>query len=159
MCLRRGLAARSAAAALLGVALLGCEVEVPDECGDGASCAAPPFVVGGISYTVTCSGSLPPAQLGRKLADVQSYGRTSPVREVAGVPASTLVAIQVGGGSDQESQDQSVPCGRARDWVPGLPIDGDFRDSVLALCEVGQLSAAQRAADECPTPTPTPSSR
>jgi hypothetical protein len=145
---------RAALAALLGLALLGCQGAGSDECGDADSCALPPFVVDGISYDVTCGSTIPVARLGRKLADVQAFGGTSPVRAILGVPADALVAIQVGG-SDQPGRDESVPCGRAGAWLPGLPLDGDLRDSVLVLCEVGELSRAQRAANKCPTPTPT----
>ena len=154
MKLLRAVGARGAATALLGVALLGCQGEVADNCRDGDSCAAPPFVVGGISYDLTCGSTLPPARLGRKLADVDRFGRSSPVREVSGVSPSTLVAIQVGG-NDEPGQDQSLPCGRVGDWLPGLPLDGNFRDSIVALCSVADMSAAQRTVDECPTPMPT----
>lgn len=154
MGISHGPGARVATTVMFGLTLLGCQSAPAGGCGDGDSCSLPPFVVEGISYDLTCGSTLPVARLGRKLADVDHFSRSSPVREVLGVPVSTLVAIQVGG-SDGESQRQSVPCGQVGDWLPGLPIDGDFRDSVLALCAVADMSAAQRAVDFCPTPTPT----
>lgn len=143
------------AGAVLVLTLLGCQGASSDECGSGDSCSTPPFVVDGISYNLTCGGTLPVGRLGQQLADVAIFGGNSTVREIQGVPASTLVAIQVGGSDAVARDDESVPCGRAGAWLPGLPVDGDFRDSVLALCEVAQLSPAQRVADECPTPTPS----
>lgn len=115
-------------------------VVVP-ECDDEAACAAGFFLDDGIFYHLDCVVVAEEAVSEEVKGSGHLYGEGVSVNLVNETSRDVVVAVSKGGGfcSDEPTSD----------WVIAYPEGVDNAALLEVLCEVGELSAAQRLANDC----------
>ena len=112
-------------------------------CGNSAGCPAG-FDLDEVFYGMGCTAVAPQFVSDVSLGSpVTTNGVAADVREVEGVPTDVLVAVEA-----------PIDCGTAirvngEAWVAAFPLDSPKAEAGEAICRVGDLSASQRAANDC----------
>ncbi len=119
------------------------ELVVPS-CPDNATCPLA-FVLNDVFYTVSCAAIREWAVGDDMIGSGDFHGDNVTVHRIDGVDDSVMVALSVPGGFCSEND----PDERHTPWSMAFADEADDDQLSNALCEVGELSAAQRLADRC----------
>lgn len=115
---------------------------VVPECADTGMCAAGFVLDDGVFYNIDCSAIRESAVSDEVIGegDIDVYEVS--VNLLVDVPRSVLVAVSQGGGFCGFDEFSS-------EWVAAFPDGVDNPALLEAICDVGELSAAQREANGC----------
>jgi hypothetical protein len=112
-------------------------------CDDTAACASGFLLDDGVFYAVGCTPIRDAAVSGEVIGSGEFEGETVTVNVLQDVPRDVMVAISLPGGLCNEG-DEAVS-----QWSMVFPTGGDQNAVTQAICEVGELSAAERQANGC----------
>jgi len=119
------------------------ELVVPP-CPDDADCALG-FLLNDVFYAVSCTAIRESAVTDDIVGSGDFYGDDVTVHRIDRVDDSVMVAFSAPGGFCSEND----PDERHTRWSMALAEGVDAEQLSNAICEVGELSAAQRLADRC----------
>ncbi len=119
------------------------ELVVPS-CQDNAMCPLA-FVLNDVSYTVSCAAIQESAVTDDIVGSGDFHGDNVTVHRIDGVDDSVMVALSVPGGFCSEND----PDERHTPWSMAFADGANDEQLSDAVCQVGELSAAQRLANGC----------
>ena len=119
------------------------ELVVP-ECNDEAMCPEA-FIIDGLFYSVGCTAIRDSAVSDYVIGSGDLHGEPATVHRITGVDETVMVALSFPSGSCSEND----PNERHTSWSMAFADGADQADISAAVCDVGELSPAQRLADGC----------
>lgn len=116
---------------------------VVPECDDTSACAAGFVLDDGVFYAVGCTAIRDSAVSDEVIGGGEFEGQTITVNLLEGVPRDVMVAVSMPGGLCKEG-DEAVS-----QWSMVFPTGGDQGAVTQAICDVGEMSDADRRANGC----------
>ena len=103
------------------------------------------FVLNGVFYSVGCTAIRDSAVTEDVIGSGDFHGEAVTVNRIAGVDDEVMVALSIPGGdcSDIDPDERRTP------WSMAFGDYDDLAAITAVVCDVGELSAAQRLADGC----------